>query len=236
MYLLYSIGCSCSWTPGSGLFMTNCSYAGLTTIPKTISNLTSYLLLIGNNFSTIKNNSFSNLVNLVWLHLSNSQIYHTEPDAFLELQTLGVLLLNENHLCEKNNSYAEGVFNPLAKELKLLDISGNLKYFSSDMRSYPGKALNVLQSLEVLRLDCISGQRFSNEFQNLTNLKELDFSYGLQADYLPNDMFSYISNIAVESIHFTNANLANISGSIFSAFKISQSVGLNKQSSTEENY
>ena len=199
--------------------MTNCSYAGLTTIPKTISNLTSYLSLTGNNFSTIKNNYFSNLENLVWLDLSNSQIYHIEPDAFLEIQMLGVLLLKDNHLCEKNNSYAEGVLNPLAKELKLLDISGNLKYFSPEIRSYPEKALNVLHSLEVLRLDCISGQKLSKEFQNLKNLKELDFSDGPEAEYLPNDMFNYISNTAIKSINFTNVNLANISGSIFSTLK-----------------
>ena len=212
-------GCACSWTPGSGLFMTNCSNAGKTTIPKTISSLTSYLLLASNNFGTIKNNSFSYLVNLVWLDLSNSQIYHLESDAFLELQTLGVLVLKENHLCEKNNSYQEGVFNPLAKELKLLDISGNLKYIPPVIWSYPGKALNVLESLEVLRLDCISGQKLSKEFQNLTNLKVLDFSNGLQADYLPNDMFSYISNVAIESINFTNVNLTKINGSIFSTLK-----------------
>ena len=216
---IFLTGCSCSWTPGSGLFITNCSYAGLTTIPKTISNLTSYLLLTGNNLSTIKNNSFSNLENLVWLDLSNSQIYHIESDAFLKLETLKVLSLKENHLCEKNNSYAEGVFNPLAKELKLLDISGNLKYFPPEIRSYPGKALNVLHSLKVLRLDCISGQKLSKEFQNLTNLTELDFSHGPEAEYLPSDMFNYISNVAIESINFTNVNMANISGSIFSTLK-----------------
>ena len=174
-------------------------------------------MLVGNNFKTIKNNSFSNLVNLTWLDLSNSQIYHIESDAFLELQTLGVLLLKENHLCEKNNSYEEGVFDALGKELKLLDIRGNLKNISLEMRSYPGKALNVLHSLEFLRLDCVWGRKLSEEFQNLTNLKELDFSYGTDAESLPVDMFDSVSNVAIEVVNFTNVNLTKINGSMFAA-------------------
>ena len=216
-HILFHSGCACSWTPGSGMFMTNCSYAGLTTIPTNISSLTSYMMLVGNNFKTIKNNSFSNLLNLTWLDLSNSQIYHIESDAFLELQILGVLLLKDNHLCEKNNSYAEGVFDALGKELKLLDIRGNLKNISLEVRSYPGKALNVLHFLEVLRLDCIYGQKLSKEFQNLTNLKELDFSYGTEAEILPVDMFDSVSNVAIEVVNFTNVNLTKINGSMFAA-------------------
>ena len=218
-HILFYLGCACSWTPSSGLFMTNCSNAGLTSIPKNISSLTHYLLLVGNDFEMIKNNSFPNLVNLVWLDLSNSQIYRIESGAFLKLQTLGVLLLRDNHLCEKRNSYAEGVFDILGKELKILDIRGNLKNVSPKMRSYPGKALSALQSLDILKLDCVWGRNLSEEFQNLTNLKELDFSYGTEAEYLPNDMFDSVSNIAIEVVNFTNVNLMKINGSMFSALK-----------------
>ena len=197
--------------------MTNCSYAGLTSIPTNILSLTSYLMLAGNNFKTIKNYSFSNLVYLTWLDLSNSQIYHIESDAFLELQMLGVLLLKDNYLCEKNNSYAEGVFDALGKELKLLDIRGNLKNISLEMRSYPGKALKVLRSLHILKLDCVWGRNLSKEFQNLTKLKELDFSYGTEAESLPVDMFDSVSNVAIEVVNFTNVNLTKINGSMFAA-------------------
>ena len=176
-------------------------------------------MLVGNNFKTIKNNSFSNLVNLVWLDLSNSQIHRIESGAFLKLQTLGVLLLRDNHLCEKRNSYAEGVFDILGKELKILDIRGNLKNISPTMRSYPGKALSVLRSLDILKLDCVWGRNLSEEFQNLTNLKELDFSYGTEAQYLPNDMFDSVSNVAIEVVNFTNVNLTKINGSMFAALK-----------------
>ena len=216
-HILFYSGCACSWTPGSGLFMTNCSYAGLTSIPTNISSLTSYLMLVGNNFKTIKNNSFANLVHLTWLDLSNSQIYHIESDAFLELQMLGVLLLKDNYLCEKNNSYAEGVFDALGKGLKLLDIRGNLKTISLEMRSYPGKAFKVLRSLHILKLDCVWGRKLSKEFQNLINLKELDFSYGTEAEGLPIDMFDSVSNVAVELVNFTNVNLTKINGLMFAA-------------------
>ena len=198
--------------------MTNCSNAGLTSIPKTISSLASYLLLTGNNFSKIKNNSFSNLVNLVWLDLSSSHIYHIESDPFLQLVNLKVVFLKDNHLCQKNNSYAEGVFNSLRK-LKFLDISGNLKNIPPTIRTYPGNALKALRSLEVLRLDCIYGQKLSKEFQNLTHLKELDFSYGTEAEYLPDDMFDSVSKVAIEVVNFTNVNLTKINGSMFAALK-----------------
>ena len=217
--VLFYSGCFCSWTPASAPFMTNCSYAGLTSVPKNISSLTKYLILVGNDFGTIKNNSFSKLSNLTWLDLSNSQIYHMESDAFLKLQDLKVLSLKDNHLCEKNSSYAEGVFNPLAKELKFLDISGNLQDISQEKLSYPGKTLNVLDSLAFLRLDCISGQRLNKEFQNLTNLKVLDFSHGTEAEYLPPDMFDSISNVAIQTVNFTNVNLTKINGSMFGALK-----------------
>ena len=200
--------------------MSNCSYAGLTSIPKNISSLTTYLILVGNNFITIKNNSFSKLSNLTWLDLSNSQIYHIESDSFLKLQMLKVLSLKDNHLCEKNNSYPEGVFDPVAYQLQVLDISGNLQNVSQENLSYPGKTLNVLHSLAILKLDCISGQRLNEEFQNLTNLKELDFSHGIEAKYLPDDMFDSVSNVAIQIVNFTNVNLMKINGSMFSALKL----------------
>ena len=74
---------------------------------------------------------------------------------------------------KKNNSYTQGVFSVLAETLKFLDISKNLdvKYNVS----YPGEALSVLNSLETLRLDCISGLELDRGFENLTNLKRIRF-------------------------------------------------------------
>ena len=117
----------------------------------------------------------------------------------------------------KNSSYVQGIFSVLAEKLTFLDISGNLanKY----PVSYPGEALSVLNSLKTLRLDCISGLKLDREFGNLTNLKKLDFSDGIQAHYLPDDMFSSISKLNVESFNFANVNVTEVSGQVFSTLR-----------------
>ena len=94
-----------------------------------------------------------------------------------------------------------------------------MKNTSSENQSYPSEALKVLHSLAILRLDCISGQKLGKEFQNLTNLKELDFSHGTETEHLPNDMFDFVSNITIQSVNFTNVNLTKFNGSIFSVLK-----------------
>ena len=140
-----------------------------------------------------------------------------EAHAFLGLQNLQVLSLKDNHLNEKNHSYARSVFSTLAKNLTFLDISKNLN--GKFNRSYPGEALSVLNSLKNLRLDCISGLKLDRGFENLTNLKELDFSGGIQAYYLPDDMFSSISNLKFKTINFTNVNVGLISEKVFSSLR-----------------
>ena len=140
-----------------------------------------------------------------------------ESHAFQGLQNLKTLFLHSNLLNDKNKSYALGVFRVLAEKLTFLDISGNLK--NQYPVSYPGEKLSVLNSLETLRLDCISGVKLDREFEKLTNLKELDFSRGIQADHLPDDMFSSISNLNVKAINFSSVNVRNISGNVFSIVK-----------------
>ena len=140
-----------------------------------------------------------------------------EAHAFLGLQNLQILILQNNQLNEKNNSYTQSVFSVLAETLKFLDISKNLdvKYNVS----YPGEALSVLNSLETLRLDCISGLKLDRGFENLTNLKELDFLSGIHADHLPDNMFSSISNLKIKTINFTNVNVESISEKVFSSLR-----------------
>ena len=118
---------------------------------------------------------------------------------------------------KKNNSYTQGVFSVLGETLKFLDISKNLdvKYNVS----YPGEALSVLNSLETLRLDCISGLELDRGIENLTNLKELDFSGGIPADHLPDNMFSAISNVNIKTINFTYVNVGSISEKVFSSLR-----------------
>ena len=217
MNVLYSFTeCSCFWITKTKQFLTDCSDAELTSVPDDIPPNTTHLDLNNNTFNQLRNNSFKRLVKLQWLDVSSCQIYKMEVHAFLGLRNLQTLSLKDNHLNEENNSYTQGVFSVLAETLTFLDISKNLddKY----SMSYPGEALCV-NSLETLRLDCISGLELDRGFENLTNLTELDFSGGIQADYLPDDMFSSISNLNVTTVNFTNVNVKNIGEKVFSTVK-----------------
>ena len=142
-----------------------------------------------------------------------------ETDTFVGLQRLNTLFLTHNNLCQKNNSYSQKVFKSLSNELKFLDISGNLKNIPQSQLSYPVEALSFLNSLKTLRLDCISGLKLDNKFGNLTNLNEIDFSGGIQADYLPDDMFSSISNLDIETVNFSNVNVKQAGEKVFSTLK-----------------
>ena len=141
------------------MFLTNCSNAGLTSIPNNIPVQTTHIVFTNNKFQEVKNNSFSGLRQLLWLDMSNCSIYKLQGNAFDQLQNLKFLYLKDNHLSWKNYSYGEGVFKPLSNQLKCLDIRRNLKSVGTNLtnESYPGRELSVLVSLETLRLDCISG-------------------------------------------------------------------------------
>ena len=217
MFFIHFTGCSCFWKPKTKQFLTDCSNAELTSVPDNIPINTTHLLLNNNTFYHLRNNSFENLVKLEWLDASNCQIYQMEAHAFLGLQNLKILVLKDNHLNKKKFSYPQGIFSTLAENLTFLDISGNLKI--KYPMSYPGEALGVLNALETLRLDCISGLKLDREFANLTNLKELDFSGGIQAHYLPDDIFSSISHLDIKTVNCTNLNVNQIGDKVFSKLK-----------------
>ena len=99
-----------------------------------------------------------------------------ETLTFVGLQQLKILFLRHNHLCEKNDSYAQDVFKSLSNQLQFLDISENLKNIPENLLSYPAKALSVLSGLNTLRLDCISDLKMDKEFGSLTNLQEISRS------------------------------------------------------------
>ena len=196
--------------------LVNCSNGGLTSIPSNIPVRTTHLSLDGNILHNISSNAFRNLGNLRWLELSASHIYNLESGAFNNLWKLNFLGLKNNYLSEKNGSYAQGVFSPVARTLQVLDISGNLRNISNNKLSYPSKFLSVLHFLRVLKLDCISGKKLDNEFKNVSSLKELDFSNGIQTEYIPDDMFYSLHDLNVEKFNLSNLNISTISGAVFS--------------------
>ena len=202
--------------PEPDLLFVNCSDRGLTSVPNDIPARTSNLSLDGNVLHHIPSNAFRNLTNLVWLDLSASYIYNLESGAFKNLSRLKFLRLRNNYLCERNGSYAKGVFTPLADILQWLDISGNLRNISKKKMSYPSKSLNMLHSLKVLKLDCISGAKLGNQFETLSSLEELDFSEGIQAEYVPEDMFQSTFGLSLKKLNLTNLNIKRISGDVFS--------------------
>ena len=142
-----------------------------------------------------------------------------EALAFFGLKNLQNLSLRDNHLNEKNNSYPQGVFSMLAGKLISLDIRRNLKNKHKHLISYPSEALSDLTSLETLRLDCISGFDLDTKFANVTNLKELDFSNGIEANILQLDMFFSVSNLTIEILNFTNINVTSVSVEMFRDLK-----------------
>ena len=79
--------------------------------------------------------------------------------------------------------------------------------------------LSVLSSLKTLRLDCISNLKFYKKFGTLTNLNELNFSGGIQANHLPDDMFSSISNLNIETVNLTGVNVVKASEKVFLKLK-----------------
>ena len=218
--------CECSWNSSTNEFLTNCSYVGFTNLPKSFPNLTTHLFLNGNNLNYIRDKAFSNLLKLTCLDISNNKLYKIEKLAFHNLSNLRILILNANYLSDKNGSYPEDVFCPLANQLKSLDIRGNLERLPLDFHSYPDKALSCLKSLETLRLDCISSQKLPYGFSKLSHLKTLDFSEGLQAANISDDFFDSVSNLKIESLNFTNVDIQNINGSIFGTFKTLRTLDL----------
>ena len=158
-------------------------------------------------------------MNLSWLDISNNKLYKIEKLAFHNLSNLRYLILNNNYLSDKNGSYPDDVFCPLANRLDTIDIQRNLERLPLDFHSYPDKALSCLKSLDTLRLDCVSGQKLPHGFSELSLLKTLDFSEGIKAANISDEFFDSVFGLKIENLNFTNVDIQNINGFIFGALK-----------------
>ena len=213
--------CECSRNKITQEFIVNCSSTGLTSIPETLPNSTTHLLLNNNHFHIIPNDAFINLSHLVCLNLSNCDLYKMENMEFNHLPNLKTLILKNNHLSTNNVSFPDDVFCPLGNQLQTLDIRGNLKGMPVGFYAYPEKALSCLKSLQVLRMDCITNLNLPDTLSQMNNLTTLDFSNGHKMHYVnvTYGFFNSVSKLQIEMLNFTNVNIMQINGSIFSSLK-----------------
>ena len=139
--------------------------------------------------------------------------------SFDHLLNLKTLILKNNYLSANNASFPDDVFCPLKNQLQTLDIRGNLEGLPVEFHTYPEKALRCLKSLYMLRMDCISDINLPETLINMQNLKTVDFSNGLKAPIITNHFFNSVSKLPIEMLNFTNVNITQINGSIFSSLK-----------------
>ncbi|KAH9374064.1 hypothetical protein HPB48_005333 [Haemaphysalis longicornis] len=147
-----------------------------------------------NHIPHIEGNSFSGLLNLIWLVLNKNQIELIEVDAFENLKNLEALILRENNLMDVhedtfkfNTKMLEidlavnsltfirpGLFRGL-RNLKKIDISAN------SIKTLPVTLFHNLRSLNSLNL---SGVEISNiDIRHFQQLPKLEFIYFTKFQY-----------------------------------------------------
>src|SRR6218665_50520 len=168
----------------------NCTRKGLKAIPKDIPSDTRSLILDGNVFNYLGNDSFRNLRNLRNLSMRNCQISHVERGIFAPLsKTLRMLWMSNNALNKRNGSFLM----PL-KNLELLDLSTSgwrfldskfkqlfkLKYFilaDNYIHAIPsGRFPTSLEFLDLSK-NPIKNVQYDYKFERGKNLKTLILSW-----------------------------------------------------------
>ncbi|CAL1531299.1 unnamed protein product, partial [Lymnaea stagnalis] len=149
----------------------DCTNRGLTSISsEQFPENTTVLYLDQNNLQEIPSSSFSHLMSLRHLSISNNQIKTLETDSFGGLQNLRYLGLEMNDLKYTYESLPENIFTPLEnlEELRLLQD----KPFEKG--GYPDNFLGSLRRLQTLTIDTVGDTlNFGHEFTNLTRLRSL---------------------------------------------------------------
>ena len=140
-------------------FWTNCSNLELSSTSINISVSTTHLSLSNNVIKTIKPGNFENSKNLTYLDISNNLLKMLHPASFIGLTKLTILNISRNDL-SSSSSFPIGVFKPLSLSLLELDIRHNLIDLRITNMMYPDEALADLHALKVLKIDCITGERF----------------------------------------------------------------------------
>ena len=180
--------------------MTDCSNLKLTSIPELIPTNTTKLLLSGNEFKTIYNNSFNNLHSLIFLDLNNCKTTKLDKLAFSGLLHLHVLLLNNEQWSGWDNLVVDSEISlPFNNTLKELDIAGNK--ICSPGTYYLSSFITRMPSLISLKLNLCPGVSLNNRFSNLQMLETLTLILDdIGENFLPNDMFTPLKGL-VKKVH-----------------------------------
>uniref|UniRef100_A0A2C9KTD6 Uncharacterized protein n=1 Tax=Biomphalaria glabrata TaxID=6526 RepID=A0A2C9KTD6_BIOGL len=147
----------------------NCSNLQLKEINSSwFPNSTEIILLNDNLLTTLSNSTFSLLIHLTYLDISNNRISNIGILAFEGLSSLKYLNLSYNEISFVGVS--ENILKPL-KNLKYLDLIQDVNTQTSDV---PGSILQTLTKLTNLSISTVSYILcFGPEFLNLTNLEVL---------------------------------------------------------------
>ncbi|KAI8779919.1 leucine-rich repeat receptor protein CLAVATA2 [Biomphalaria glabrata] len=147
----------------------NCSNLQLKEINSSwFPNSTEIILLNDNLLTTLSNSTFSVLIHLTYLDISNNRISNIGILAFEGLSSLKYLNLSYNEISFVGVS--ENILKPL-KNLKYLDLIQDVNTQTSDA---PGSVLQTLTKLTNLSISSVSYILcFGPEFLNLTNLEVL---------------------------------------------------------------
>nr|XP_023020659.1 chaoptin-like [Leptinotarsa decemlineata] len=159
------------------------------------------------SIKTVESMSFSGLDSVEVILLNNNNLVHLERDTFLGLTTLAILDVSYNHISE----FDEYVFKPL-ENLQELHLEHN------ELLRIEPNSLKYLTTLRTLRLDHNNINHLAaDSFSTLQNLRELHLNVNnLQKwplgvfQYLPNLAFLNLSGNKLEA--FENGAFSNLVG------------------------
>ena len=146
--------CTCQLTMEQSEYLVDCSNRGLIEMPSNVPFYTTNLDISGNKLTQFTDSTFDNLTNIKVLDASQNILQHIEILTFNRTKKLERLNLAGNKL--RAASFLRGLFKPLAKSLKQLDISRNLENRGNE--TYPDESLQDLTGLRILKMDCLNGK------------------------------------------------------------------------------
>ncbi|XP_046575407.1 toll-like receptor 2 [Haliotis rubra] len=154
----------------------NCSDRGLTSVPSTLPENITTLLMTRNKVVDIEGFAFKQYANLKNLDLTNNKIKTLNNHSFSGLGCLESLNLEYNFLNLSHNAYPALCFLGLVSLQRLL-IGNNvaLEWFLNPrgLCNYPDKAIGQLQELQELSVDGLPNGVFGLGFSRLRHLKRI---------------------------------------------------------------